>query len=109
MTDFSLKKLIVLGLVTVVFAGLATGAVIWRARQSEALAAPAPFLPGFSAQVKNAQRIHIASKAGSFDVAYSEGAGWTLPAKGNYPADFEQVRHLLIGLAALETIAPKTA
>ncbi len=109
MTDFRLKKLIVLGVVTVVFAGLATGAVIWRAQQIQTQMPPAPFLPGFSAQVKNAQRIHIASKAGSFDVAYSEGAGWTLPAKGNYPADFEQVRHLLIGLAALETIAPKTA
>ena len=109
MKDARLKKLVVLGVVTLAFAGLATSAVIWRARQSQTQMAPAPFLPGFSAQVKNAQRIHISSKAASFDVAYSEGAGWTLPAKGNYPADFEQVRHLLIGLAALETIAPKTA
>ena len=29
--------------------------------------------------------------------------------RGNYPADFDEVRHTLIGLAALETIEPKTA
>ena len=39
----------------------------------------------------------------------SAGKGWVLPGRGNYPADFDQVRHTLIGLAALETIAPKTA
>ena len=32
-----------------------------------------------------------------------------LPGKGNYPADFDEVRHTLIGMAALETIAPKTS
>lgn len=31
-----------------------------------------------------------------------------LPGHGNYPADFDEVRHTLIGMAALETIAPKT-
>ena len=40
---------------------------------------------------------------------YLPDKGWVLPARGNYPADFDQVRHTLIGLAALETIEPKTA
>ena len=45
----------------------------------------------------------------AFDVAYSAAKGWVLPARGDYPADFDQVRHTLIGLAALETVEPKTA
>jgi len=35
--------------------------------------------------------------------------GWVLPQRGNYPASFEQVQKTLVGMAALETIEPKTS
>ena len=59
--------------------------------------------------MKDSARIHVVSHSGSFDVSYSAAKGWVLPAKGNYPADFNQVRHTLLGLAALETVEPKTS
>ncbi len=66
-------------------------------------------LPGFAAEVKNAARIHIVSHEGDFQVTYTPQAGWVLPGQGNYPADLDEVRHTLIGLAALEKVEPKTA
>src|SRR5579872_2566710 len=96
-----------LGIAAIVSVGLATFAL-----QDESSAPPtaqSEFLPGFAAQVKNAARIHIVSRDGAFDVTYRADKGWVLPQRGDYPADFDEVRHTLIGLAALEIIEPKTA
>lgn len=109
MMDFRRRNLLVLGAAAVVSVALAAGALMLEARQGESHFTPGEFLPGFSAQVKNAARIHIVSHSGAFDVVYSAAKGWTLPAKGDYPADFNQVRRTLIGLAALQTVEPKTA
>jgi hypothetical protein len=68
------------------------------------------FFPGLAAHVRDAAHIRIASKKnGSFDIVFVPEKGWVLPARGDYPASFEQVRGTLVGLAALETIEPKTA
>lgn len=109
MKDFRRRNILVLGAATIVSVALAAGALMLEARKSESHFTQGQFLPGFSAQVKNAARIHIVSHSGAFDVVYSQAKGWTLPAKGDYPADFNQVRRTLIGLAALQTIEPKTA
>jgi len=109
MSDFRRRNLTILGgaaLVSVILAGVA---VYHEAQQNKPAFTPSEFLPGFAAQVKNSARIHVVSHSGTFDVAYSPAHGWVLPAKGNYPADFNQVRHTLLGLAALEAIEPKTA
>ena len=94
-------------LVSVLLATLA----LWR---QAALVAPhytpETFFPGLSVKMRHVARIHIASKAkGSFDVTFIPDKGWVLPAMQNYPADFKQVRTLLVGLAGLETIRPETA
>jgi hypothetical protein len=88
---------------------LAGAALYEEAQATKTQFTPGEFLPGFAQQVKDSARIRVISHSGSFDVAYSPAKGWVLPAKGNYPADFNQVRHTLLGLAALETIEPKTA
>ncbi|HKD47247.1 MAG TPA: DUF4340 domain-containing protein [Rhizomicrobium sp.] len=109
MSDFRRRNLMILGasaLVSVILAGLA---LYGQAEATKTQFKPGEFLPGFSAQVKDSARIHVVSHSGAFDVAYSQAKGWVLPAKGNYPADFNQVRHTLLGLAALETVEPKTA
>ena len=109
MSDFRRRDLMILGgaaLLSVLLAGVA---VYQEAQATRTQFTPGEFLPGFSARVKDSARIHVVSHSGSFDVTYSAAKGWVLPAKGNYPADFNQVRHTLLGLAAMETVEPKTS
>ena len=103
------RTLAILAAAALVSTGLAVLALRQQAQEGAPQFAPSEFLPGFAAQVKNAARIHIVSHDGAFDIAYTPDKGWVLPERGNYPADFDEVRHTLIGLAALETIEPKTA
>ncbi len=109
MRDFRRRNLIVLGAMAGVSVILAIVMLSVRAQEGRARFTPGEFLPGFAAHVKEATRIHIVSHDGAFDVTYSAAKGWVLPSRGDYPADFDQVRHTLIGLAALETVEPKTA
>jgi hypothetical protein len=109
MTDFRRRKLLILGGLAAASVILAAGALTLRAREGQARFTPGEFLPGFAAHVKEATRIHIVSHDDDFNVVFDPAKGWLLPARGNYPADFEQVRHALIGLAALQTVEPKTA
>lgn len=109
MSDFRRRNLMVLGGLALLSVVLAALMLTVRAREGRAQFVPGEFLPGFAARVKDATRIHIVSHDTAFDVAYLPAKGWVLPARGNYPADFDQVRHTLIGLAALETVEPKTA
>jgi hypothetical protein len=104
----SRRNLIVLGSAALVSLALAAFALEQRAAEGRPQYAPQVFVPGFAAAANNAASIHIVTHDASFDVVNGE-KGWVLPDKGNYPADFDQVRHTLIGLATLETMAPKTA
>ncbi len=68
------------------------------------------FFPGLAHQINEVTHIRVVSKkGGAFDVQFVPTKGWVLPGRANYPASFEEVRKALIGLAALETIEPKTA
>jgi hypothetical protein len=96
---------------------LALACTVWAAIALEVRAAevapkypPHEVLPGFADELNLATRIHIVSKkGGAFDVIFLPQKGWVLPARSDYPAAFEEVRKTLVGLAALETIEPKTA
>jgi hypothetical protein len=100
-------------------AALVAGAVVilalaWLAlsHQAALLAPENPdrlFFPGLAGKVRNVARIHIVSKKGAFDVVFKPERGWVLPAKSNYPADFNQVRMTIIGMEALVTLEKKTA
>lgn len=109
MIDFRRRNLMILGGAALLSVVLAGAALYGQSQATKAQFKPGEFLPGFADHVKDSARIHVVSQSGSFDVAYSPAKGWVLPAKGNYPANFDQVRHTLLGLAALETIEPKTA
>ena len=107
--DPRLTVLGILAAVTLVSVLLATLA-LWR---QAALVAPhntpETFFPGLSVKMRHVSRIRIVSKAnGAFDVTFVPDKGWVLPAMQDYPADFRQVRTLLVGLAGLETIRPET-
>lgn len=100
---------LLIGLGVAAVASIALAAIAVQERGAAPPTARGEFLPGFAAQVKNAARLHIVSQDGTFDVTYHADKGWVLPQQGDYPADFNEVRHTLIGLAALEIIEPKTA
>ncbi len=101
------RNLIILGAAALISVVLAAAVLIQRAEQGSSHFVSSEFIPGFAANVKNAAVIHVASHGSEFDVAFV-GGKWVLPGHGGYPADFDQVRHTLIGLAALQTLAPKT-
>ena len=109
MSDFRRRNLMILGgaaALSVILAGIA---IYQESQATKTRFTQGEFLPGFAARVKDSAHIHVVSHSSSFDVSYSAAKGWVLPAKGNYPADFNQVRHTLLGLAALETVEPKTS
>jgi len=110
MTDFRRRNLIVLGVLAVASVAAAGVMLTIRTQEGRARFTPGEFLPGFAAHVKEAVHIHMVSRDGTFDVEYDPTKEiWVLPARGKYPADFERVRQTLIGLAALQTVEPKTA
>lgn len=53
--------------------------------------------------------IQIETKDAAFNVVRTAEGKWVLPDKGNFPADFNQVRRLVLGLASLELVEPRTA
>jgi Domain of unknown function (DUF4340) len=103
------RNLAVLGAVALLSLLLALGAIWQQADDSSDNAAPTQFFHGFARQVRNAARIHVASKSGAFDVTFVPEKGWVVAQRGDYPASFDLVQRTLVGLAALQTIEPKTA
>ena len=102
------RTLTVLGSAAIVCGLLGIFAVYQRTVEGRVHYTPETFLPGFAEAAKNATRIEILGPGGAFTVAQTP-QGWVLPDRGNYPADFDEVRQTLISLAQLTTIAPKTA
>jgi len=106
--DSRRRTLIFIGSAALVFAA-AAGIVLWqRAAEGVARYTPVTFLPGFEEKAKDATRIEITNHDGRFAVALTD-AGWVLPDRGNYPANFDEVRQTLITLAQLTTIRPGTS
>jgi hypothetical protein len=104
------RTLAILGIAAFVSVLLA----LWALRQEAAEVAPKyqsrEFFPGLASRVREAARIYIVSKKfGVVDIVFKPIKGWVLPRKSDYPASFEEVNKTLVGLAAMETIEPKTA
>jgi hypothetical protein len=71
---------------------------------------PESFFSNLMARERGVARIHIEShKYGAFDIDFKPSSGWVLPGEHDYPADFALVHTTLVGMAGLETIAPKTS
>ena len=101
------RILTILGSTALVFAAAAAFALYQRAAEGLPRHTPEIFLPGFAESAPRAARIEIIGPSGAFAVVQTP-QGWVLPDRGNYPADFDEVRRTLISLAQLTTIAPKT-
>ena len=104
------RNLAVLAALALLSVLLAVWALDRRAAEVAPKYPPHAFFPGLADKLDDVTRIHIASKKnGAFDVTFVPMKGWVLPDRSNYPASFEEVRKTLVGLAALQTIEPKTA
>jgi hypothetical protein len=99
------------------FVGLAAGAIILAALAAVALrsrdgavsdaAAGQPALPGLADKLASVNFIRL--RRGDATVNFKRsGEAWTVVEKGGYPADQERVRKLLLQLAQLELVEPKT-
>jgi hypothetical protein len=106
--DYRRRNLALLAGATVVSVLLAVLALHEQASELAPKYAPEAFLPGIASKIGNATKIHVASQKGAFDVTRT-GSGWVIPQRGDYPASFEQIQKTLVGLAAFETIEPKTS
>lgn len=102
------RNLAVLGAAALVSLALAL-LVVWQQSGETAATGGTEFIPGFARQVRNAAHIRIDSKAGAFDIVFIPEKGWVVRQRANYPASFELVQRTLVGLAALQTVEPKTA
>ncbi|HEX4157120.1 MAG TPA: DUF4340 domain-containing protein [Rhizomicrobium sp.] len=103
------RNLLVLAGIALVMVVFAVFALV---RQSEEVAPhyqPQPFLPGLASQVRDVAHIRLVDKKGAVDVQFKPDKGWVVTGHDDYPASFEHVRETVVGLAALETIEPKTA
>lgn len=95
-----------------VFAALAmavlAGFVVWRGDR-EVSAAPRGelALPGLAAKLGELGWVSLTHGKAKLDLAAHDGR-WTVVQKGNYPAEQDKVRKLLLQLAELELIEPKT-
>jgi Domain of unknown function (DUF4340) len=65
-------------------------------------------LPDFAAKLNDAAKIVVSSGTGKFTIERGE-KGWSIVEKYGYPAKFDVVKSMLLGLAELKTVEAKTA
>ena len=103
------RNLVALTGIAAVIVVLAVLALLRQSNESALHYTPRSFLPGLASQVRDVARIRLESKSGTVDVVFKPDRGWIVASHDDYPASFEKVRETLVGLAAMETIEPKTS
>ena len=68
-----------------------------------------PLLPDMMNRINEVDVISIEHEGKSLTFLKSNGDDWSLMEANGYPADKERIRNMLIGLAHLEKIEPKTS
>src|SRR5947207_11516540 len=103
------RNLLVLAVLAAVLAVLAVLALLHQSREVTPHYERRSFLPGLASQVRDIAHIRLDAKSGSVDVVFKPEHGWIVASHDDYPASFEKVRETVVGLAAMETIEPKTS
>ncbi len=103
------RNLAIFAAATLVMVLIAIAALYQEASETATHFTPHAFFPGLAGKLDNAARVHVESRKGAFDIALLPGKGWVVTSHNNYPASLDQIRQTLVGMAALETIEPKTA
>ncbi len=94
-------------------ATLATVAVTaWKLSSHQAAVKPQPtgtqaLFPGLSGKVNDVAFVSVTTPEGSY-VLEKKGEGWGATDKGGYPVDVSKVKALVVGIANLVVLEPKT-
>lgn len=107
--DTRRRNLVVLAVIAAVMVLLAVLALVHQSRQTAPHYTSHSFLPGLASEARDVAHIHLVSKSGIVDVVFKPDRGWIVASHDDYPASFEKVHETLVGLAAMETIEPKTS
>lgn len=103
------RNLALLAAFAIIVTGLAVGAVWNRATELSPPSADQAFFPQLHNHMRDVAQIQIVTKTGTLTAKFRPDRGWILPDHHNYPASFNTVRKMIVGLTAMEIIAPKTA
>jgi hypothetical protein len=98
-----------LGLATAVAVVFAIIAQWQRAALGEAGFAAVRMFPELEENLDRVASIGIETKAGAFSIRRDPQGRWIVPEKGDYRADFNEVRRSVLGLAGLELVEQRTA
>lgn len=99
---------ILLGL-TLLLAAVGAWLVADKLAQTRADLSGQLMLPGLKARLNDVSEIDVAGAEGRFTLKRVGANHWVMAEKGDYPADFGKVQRLLLALADLRAIEPKTA
>lgn len=94
--------------VTGLFVVLAILTIWMRATESRPVFPVVRMFPALAEKVDDVAAIQIETKDASFNVVRDAKGEWTLPDKSGYPADFNQVRATILGLAELDLVDART-
>ncbi|MCC6675870.1 MAG: DUF4340 domain-containing protein [Phycisphaerales bacterium] len=103
--------LVILSIVTAGAVGLAVLSGRGGSRVPAGAVSAAPgsaFLPDLAAKLNSAGSLTVQKGKVETTIA-RKGDGWVLPAKGDYPAEFEKVKEALVALADLKVVEAKTS
>ncbi|MDZ7713428.1 MAG: DUF4340 domain-containing protein [Rhodovibrio sp.] len=105
----SLRSLLILLAITLLSGGGALALALLEPRPAQVQLEGAPVLPGLAARLPAVQRVTVEVTGQPGVVLVRDGDGWRVASAHGYPARSERVNRLLVGLANLEKIQPKTA
>ena len=104
-----LKSLTYLAAVTGIAVLLAAVAVWQRSTTGEPEFKSERMFPALEASAKDVTTIQVETKKAAFNVSRTSGGAWRLPDKLNYPADFNTIRKVILGLSELDLVERRTA
>lgn len=107
--DLRRRNLVVLAAIALAMIVFAVVALFRQSQEAAPRYQPQSFLPGLASHAREIAHIRIVSKAGVVDVQFKPEKGWVVASHDDYPASFDRVRETIVGLAALQTLEPKTA
>lgn len=103
------RTLAILGLAAALVAGAAIVVTGNRTKQTAADPAGQLVFPNLPVRVDAVARIEIERAGEKFELRRAENGTWVMPAKGGYPADFQQIRRLALDVANMRIIEARTA
>jgi len=108
-----MKSTAVVGLVAAAVAACVAAAVVtWGRRTDDTRLAGAegePVVKGLAEKANDIAEVDVKSATGGLTIKREQGGAWQAVEKGGYPVAFEKVKQVIVGLAELRAVEPKTS